>query len=105
MEVVAQVVDGRSVSEVRVLDQLETAEGVECPVHGGPMHIRCDGLHARMDLLGGEVIVGRDEYLDHRASGARDALLLGAERFTERVHSVHGSDPTSLSPARGHTSG
>ena len=68
----AEVVDGGTVAQVRVLDDAEILEQAERPVHGRGVDVRVRLVHRVGDLLGGEMTFGADQRAQHGTPGRGD---------------------------------
>jgi hypothetical protein len=66
-----EVVRGRAVPDVHVLDDAEVAQGVEGAVDARAVDARVDVGHPGHDVLGPEVAPGRREHGEHRLARAR----------------------------------
>ena len=94
MGVLGQVVDGRPVSEVDVVDDTEALELIEEPVDGRLVDVGMAGLDGGGDLLGGGVIGVIEEGLEDRSPWARDPSPVGSKMGDDLVHPlrcVHGA--------------
>lgn len=79
MGVVGEVVDGRSVSEVDMVDHPETLELVQEAVDGGFMHVGLVDLDVGGEFFGRRVAVVVHQRLQDRPSGAGDSTPVGPE--------------------------
>jgi hypothetical protein len=100
MGVVDEVVHGRPVPEVDVVDDAETLELVEEAVDGGFVHVGLAGLDVGGQLFGGGMAIMVDERLQDRPPGTGDPPAVGSEKREHLVESVCGCHrASSLLPA------
>jgi hypothetical protein len=86
-----EVVGGRAVADVDVLDDAEVAERVEGPVDAGPVDARIDPGHPGDDLLGTEVAAGACEHGEDGLARTGHALATLAQEPTDLLdEGLHG---------------
>lgn len=73
MHPVGEVVHGSTMAEVHVHHDAELLERLERPVHRRQVHLGCCPGHSRRQLVGCDVLVGREERTDDGAASERDA--------------------------------
>jgi hypothetical protein len=70
----------RTVRLVHVLDEPPGVQGVKGPVDGRQMDLGMRVMHARRQVVGGEMFARAREQLDHEPPGGCDAPTFGAQR-------------------------
>ena len=97
---VDEVIDGRTVAEMDVIDDVQLRERVERSVHGGPVDVGFGPLNRLGECLRRHVMIAFEQGGDDRPPGRRDpaATLTQAEQdLLEAVigHRVEPTDPSS----------
>lgn len=97
---VAEMVHGRSVADVGVLDHPEFFERVEGPVDGGQVHLGMCRLDDRGEVFGVDVRVGGEDRLDDQAARRCDPAAPLANLVEDLVNSEDGHRHTVYARAR-----
>ncbi len=74
VKVVPKVINGRSVTEVGVLDHPQVTQRVQGPVARGPVDPRMAGLHPIRQVFDAQMSIGLSQLLQEHSTGSRQTL-------------------------------